>query len=131
MIVYIDTSAALKLVVEEPESQPLADAVQKHLDSAGLLVSSFLLFTEMHCGAGRRRAISSVSVANTLDWFNLVDIQREDLVSAGGAGWGLRAADAIHLASALRLDSDVMVTYDAELQAAAAGAGLAVEAPAP
>lgn len=131
MIVYIDTSAALKLVIEEKESPQLAEAVQDHLDSESLLVSSFLLFTEMHCGADRRRAISSASVANTLDWVNLVDLQREDLVSAGSAGWGLRAADAIHLASALRLDSDVMVTYDEELQAAAAGAGLGVEAPAP
>lgn len=131
MIVYIDTSAALKLVIEEPESPQLAQAVQDHMDSQSLLVSSFLPFTQMHCGAGLRRGINSASVANSLDSFNRVDLQREDLLTAGTAGWGLRSADAIHLASALRVGSAVMITYDEELRTAAARAGLSVESPGP
>lgn len=46
---YVDTSAAMKLVVEEPESAALADA----LSTDRQLVASWLLHTEMHCAAGR------------------------------------------------------------------------------
>lgn len=56
MIVYIDTSAALQLVIEEKESQRLAETLQAHLDAGNQLASSFLLFTEMHCGADRSRS---------------------------------------------------------------------------
>jgi predicted nucleic acid-binding protein len=42
---------------------------------------------------------------------------------------GLRSADAIHLATAIRVQSDVLVAYDAELLAAAVVAGLNVAHP--
>ncbi|MET3142982.1 UNVERIFIED_ORG: putative nucleic acid-binding protein [Arthrobacter sp. UYEF10] len=41
----------------------------------------------------------------------------------------LRSADAIHLAAAIRLQSDVVVAYDAGLKAAAVEAGLNVLSP--
>jgi len=41
----------------------------------------------------------------------------------------LRSADAIHLATAIRLQSDVLVAYDAELLAAAVDSGLNTESP--
>jgi predicted nucleic acid-binding protein len=41
----------------------------------------------------------------------------------------LRSADAIHLATAIRLQTDVLVAYDGELLAAAADTGLSVLSP--
>jgi len=56
-----------------------------------------------------------------------------DLTALAGAtgGPGLRALDAIHVASALRLGPDVgsFVTYDSRQSSAAHSAGLHVEAP--
>ncbi|MDF9276195.1 hypothetical protein P4U43_00125 [Arthrobacter sp. EH-1B-1] len=63
------------------------------------------------------------------DSINLVDIARADLMYAAALAGGLRSADAIHLATAVRLEADSMVAYDAELLAAAAGAGLSTLAP--
>ena len=53
-------------------------------------------------------------------------------IAATVGGPGLRALDAIHLASALRVARDVsaFVTYDDRQAAAAEAAGLPVEAPA-
>lgn len=42
---------------------------------------------------------------------------------------GLRSADAIHLATAIRLQSDFLVAYDAGLLASAVDAGLNVASP--
>lgn len=41
----------------------------------------------------------------------------------------LRSADAIHLATAIRLQADVLAAYDVELVAAAAEAGLRTQSP--
>ena len=61
-----------------------------------------------------------------------VELDAELAAMAGATGEpGLRALDAIHVASALRLGSDVgsFVTYDARQGTAAHAAGLHVEAP--
>ena len=59
----------------------------------------------------------------------LVDVDRDDLVRAATSEWGLRSGDAIHLATALRVEADELVTYDAQMTAAAARTGLRVSAP--
>ena len=82
-----------------------------------------LLYTELHCAARRRAQLSSELVNAVVDSFNLVDIARTDLLYAAALAGGLRSADAIHLATAIRLQSDAMVAYDIELLAAAANAG--------
>ncbi len=48
----------------------------------------------------------------------LVDIENGDLTTAPLLPGRLRSADAIHLATALRLNSRAMVVYAAELRAA-------------
>jgi predicted nucleic acid-binding protein len=73
-------------------------------------------------------ALDSVQAA--LDTVDLIDLTRGDLLSAG-AHVPLRSNDAIHLAVALRVGTDVIVTYDAGLSDAAHSAGLAVLAPDP
>jgi predicted nucleic acid-binding protein len=123
---YLDASAAMKLVVEEAESEVLAKA----LSSGRRLVASWLLHTELHCAAGRNPIdIGTVAMRAVLDTLHLVDLTRGDLLAAG-TQTPLRSNDAIHLAVAIRLGVDEFVTYDAELATAAGNAGLQVFAPA-
>ncbi|CAM3049708.1 DUF1152 domain-containing protein [Propionibacterium acidifaciens] len=64
-----------------------------------------------------------------LDTIILVDVTRGDLLAAGTQA-PLRSADAIHLATALRLGVDEIVTYGIGLTRAAEAAGLRIIAPA-
>lgn len=126
-IAYLDTSAVIKLVIDEPESEILA------VDLAGrddrILVSSWLLHTEMYCAAGRHpEDVDLTAIRAVLDTLNLIDLTRGDLLAAGTHP-PLRSNDAIHLAVALRVGSDELVTYDTELTGAAERAGLSVLAP--
>lgn len=128
MIVYLDPSAACKLLATEPESDALSEALTA-LDAADVLLSSRLLFTELHCAAQRRSVWDVAEVNAVLDMISLVDLTREDLNRAATSGWGLRSADALHLATALRLEADVIGAYDQELCSAAESAGLHVLRP--
>ncbi len=128
MIVYLDTSAALKLLVDEVESDLLVDWLGA-LGESDHLVSSFLLCTELYCAASRRVQFDSDSVERLLAGVSLVRLEEEHLVLAARAGWGLRAGDAIHLATAQLLAVDVLVAYDRELIAAGRAAGLPTLSP--
>ena len=126
-LAYLDTSAAMKLIIEERESAGLAKELTSSPERE--LASSWLLHTEMHCAAGRHPTeIDLDSVRAVLDTVNLVDITRGDMLAAGTHA-PLRSNDAIHLAVALRLGVDALVTYDTEQATAASSAGLTVLAP--
>src|SRR5699024_3829411 len=93
------------------------------------VVSSYLLHTEMHCAA-RRRGVAATEVLDTLlGAIGLIDIDRAHLLAAAKSAHGPRSVDAIHLATALAVDADILVTYDLELAEAAAGEGLRALAP--
>ena len=64
-----------------------------------------------------------------LDTVSLIDLTRGDLLTAGALPGNLRSHDAVHLAVALRIGADEILTYDGQLVAAAAAAGLAVAQP--
>lgn len=87
-----------------------------------------LLYTELHCAA-HRRGLPAESINTVLGGINLVDVARSDLLYAAAMPGKLRSADAIHLATAIRLQTDVLVAYDVELVAAATEAGLRTESP--
>ena len=124
-LAYLGTSAAKKLVVDEPESDELVE----HLASGPRLIASWLLHTEMHCAARRHPdAIDLSTVDHILTTVNLVDRTRGDMLAAGTHA-PLRSNDALHLAVAIRLGTDEIVTYDAEVSAAAKAAGLEVRSP--
>ena len=130
MIVYVDTSAAMKLLVEEKESATLADHLQRRAEGGDTLVASLLLHTELHCAANRRREhIEHESVSEVLSAIALVDIESGDLTTAPLLPGRLRSADAIHLATALRLNARTMVVYDSELRAASRAAGIEALSP--
>ncbi len=129
MISYLDASAAMKLLVEEAESA----ALTAHLATPSTdrqLVASWLLHAELHCAANRHPDdIDLDAVGVVLDVVSLVDLSRGDLLTAGTLPGRLRSNDAIHLAVALRLGADEMITYDDELAAAAGSAGVTVLRP--
>jgi uncharacterized protein len=52
VISYLDTSAAMKLLVEEPESAALADELAASPDSHRI-VACWSLHTELHCAANQ------------------------------------------------------------------------------
>jgi len=125
---YLDTSAAAKLLVDEAESEALA----AYLDGIGGdedLVSSALLETELRRLAVRLELDQSV-VTDLLARVDLVDPPRSLFHEAGLLpGAHLRSLDALHLATALRVDADTLVAYDARLLDAARSVGLGVQSP--
>lgn len=129
MICYLDTSAALKLLVEESESAALVAYLQS-AEGERQLVASWLLHTELHCAANRHpEDIDLNSVGVVLDAVSLIDLTRGDLLTAGTLPGRLRSNDAMHLAVALRVGADELVTYDTELVAVANAAGVVAVQP--
>jgi predicted nucleic acid-binding protein len=131
LIIYVDTSAAMKLLVEEVESVALADFLETARRGPDTLVASLLLHTELHCAANRRpENIHHDAVADVLSAVALVDLESGDLTTAPLLPGRLHSAEAIHLATALRVDARAMAVYDDELSTAARTAGLTVLSPA-
>lgn len=129
MILYIETSAAAKLLVDEPASGQLAARLDEAVDADDGVLSSTLLETEL-----RRLAVrvdlAQTAVTHLLDRFDLVEIDRSLYREAGLLpGRHLRSLDALHLAAALRAGADVMVTYDHRQADAAVAVGLPVLTP--
>ena len=125
-VVYVDTSAMVKLISNEPES----DALREYLDEGHAVVSSDLLETELR-RIGVRLGLDQVLITRVLDGVTLASLGREQFRDAGMfPRSGLRSLDALHLASALSVDASVLLSYDSKLSEAAKAHGLAVIAPA-
>ncbi|MGD9606259.1 MAG: type II toxin-antitoxin system VapC family toxin [Leucobacter sp.] len=127
-LAYLDTSAAMKMVIEEQHSASL----ERYLsDNPSLiLTASWLLFTELHCAGGRRPLqVDLERVHQALDQVELVELKQRDFIAATRLA-PLRSADALHLTVAMRLQADEILTYDRELAEAAERAGIRALAPA-
>lgn len=127
---YADSSAWVKLVYEEPET----DAMLDYLDSVNAkhenFVSSNLLTTEL-MRASKRLGVASAGVVDALGEVMLVDANRSTFEIAGALpGDTLRSLDAIHVATAIQVGADVFITYDDRQAEAAIEAGLDVISPA-
>ena len=129
MAYYLDTSAAVKLVVEEQGSKALRSWVQA---ATAPIVSSDLMRTEL-MRATRRGAPDRMTEARAvLDSVVLLTVPTTVFERAGELEPELlRSLDALHLASALELgdELDGVVTYDERFAAAASGLGIPVIAP--
>ena len=133
-IVYLDTSALVKLVVDEPGSA-LAAALW---DGADLVVTSRLADAEVRAvlaggrRAGRLEDEGGATAAWDRLWPALHVLELAESVTTAAAALvdrhPLRAADALHLASALELRSPdlVVAAWDEHLAAAARAEGLRV-----
>ncbi len=124
---YLDTSAALKLLVEEDESDALARAIDAEQSD---LVACWLLETELRRAAGRTGAFTQELVTDLLEGVALYEVPGSLLREAGLLpGANLRSLDALHLAAAVRIGVDHLITYDARMRDSARELGVSVLAP--
>lgn len=139
MIVYLDTSAWVKLYVREPGSTELRAAIAE----AEALAASVVAYPEARAAFARLRAQGLSTPAKhqqrlaqlNRDWENLLRIELVPAVvrSAGDLAevYGLRGFDSIHLASAMWLREQAstplyFAVFDQRLRTAAEQAGLAI-----
>lgn len=128
-MVYLDSSALVKLVVTEPETAALRRYLRAHPER----VSSALARVEV-CRALHRAGATEATLRRADQALGRIALVAMDdpLLRAAAAlsPSGLRSLDAVHLATALSLDGlDAVVTYDRRLDAAAAQTGLVVASP--
>jgi len=129
MRIYLDTSAAAKVLVDEAESEALTAYLDDERSNREI-VSSALLETELRRLAGRL-GLDQSAVSDLLTRIDLIDPSRSIFHEAGVLpGPTLRSLDALHLATALRIEADVVVAYDLRLLDAARDLGLAIDSPA-
>jgi hypothetical protein len=126
---YADTSAVIKLLVEESHSKAFAAFYDAHADAEW--VSSALLRIEF-TRAVTRTMPALPDARDLLLAFSFVAIDDDILeVAMNEPDRGLRSLDAIHLATARILgeDLDALVSYDDRLLKAATDAGLETASP--
>ena len=133
-LVYLDASAVVKLVVEEPES----DALRTFINGADL-ISCELILAEVPRAIRRASAhderlpldLLMSQAEQTMASLALAPLDRGLLLAAGAlAEPMLRALDAIHIAASVDLGPvDAFVSYDERQSAAARLAGVRTMSP--
>jgi uncharacterized protein len=127
---YADTSAVIKLLVEEKDSKALAAFYDAHSDAEW--VSSALLRIELTRAVARAMPALLPDARELLLAFSCIAID-DDIVDGAmnEPDRMLRSLDAIHLATArvLAPELDAFVTYDDRLLRAATDAGLVTASP--
>jgi uncharacterized protein len=138
MILYLDTSALVKLYIEETGSQEVRRAVEE----ARIISTSRVAYVEARAGIARKYREQELSkeehdqVVEDLirDWDNYFIVEvSESVAKLGGTlteRQSLRGFDALHLASALLLQNRTRLhvsfsCFDEQLKAAAEVEGLA------
>ncbi|MFD7156327.1 type II toxin-antitoxin system VapC family toxin [Kribbella sp. NPDC059898] len=133
MRVYFDSSALIKRVVAEPESDVLIDYLDTCYQAGDVLASSSLAWVEVS------RAVLA-RVKSPADAGELIDDAMSGIDERPMTGeivsvarriepTILRSLDALHLATAVVIDADLVVTYDERLADACRRNALAVAAP--
>lgn len=129
-MIYLDSSALVKLAVTEPESAALAAWLADRADQA--LVSSALHRAEVLRAIWRSEPGALPRGQRIIRRIGRVGLSNDVLDNAATLPPGkLGTAGAIHLASALAIKRDLVsfVAYDEDLLAAAREAGLPVDSP--
>ncbi len=125
---YVDSSALVKLVVEEPESA----ALRRHLRRRSPLVASALVRTEVVRAVLPHGEGAVARAQSVLSLLELIRVNDQILRAAGTLlPPEVRSLDTIHLATVLHLQRDVstLVTYDERMAAAARVLRLRTAAP--
>ena len=126
---YLDSSAIVKLVVVEPESA----ALRRYLRRRKPYVASALARTEVVRALLPFGSAALQRGEAVLARIDLVRVSDTVLRAAGSLlPEDVRTLDAIHLATAQQLGTDLarIVTYDTRMQVTAVALGLEVNAPA-
>jgi uncharacterized protein len=131
-VAYLDASAFVKLVLDETETE--TRALREALDGWSAWSSSALLEVESVLAARRRRPSGGEAARTMLESMVLLEIDADVRRAAADLDDpGLRALDAIHLATALSLGErcGAFFAYDERLIGAARAHGLSVTVPRP
>jgi predicted nucleic acid-binding protein len=142
LILFLDTSALVKVYISEPGSERMRETVAR----GGPKAASVLAFAEMHATFARRRRedlllpaeLEQIRHGFGNDWERLTQVPVGDAVLRLVPGLcerhPLRGADAVHLASALLLrEEGIEVTFacsDRNLLGAASAERLVIFDPA-
>ena len=129
-MIYIDTSALVKLLFEEPESPALTQWLTSRADVPK--VSSDLSTVELLRTCQRIDDGALDDARRLLGGIDLLPLDHVVVEQAAAISpRELRSLDAIHLASAISLRAELtdFVAYDSRLCSAAAAAGLLVISP--
>ncbi len=126
---YVDSSALVKLVHDEPESEALRRfVVEADLVSCELVLAEVPRAVRQAVAADPDMPVDRLlaRAAEVLDALALLPLDRGLLVAAGAlAEPALRTLDAVHVAAAVDLSPlDAFVSYDERQAAAARLAGL-------
>ncbi len=117
----------MKLIAQEAESDALARAID---EASPQLVGGLLLETELRRASQRDHALSQEIVTTLLRGVDLYEMPTSLFAEAGLLpGENLRSLEALHLAAAIRIGVDFVLTYDARMTTAARDLGLTVLAP--
>jgi len=127
-LLYLDSSAIVKLVVPEPETKALRELLRSWPDRVSSVVAGIEVErVARRLGGGAVRRARSV-----LSRLALVDLDADVVREAAALEPPeLRTLDAIHLATAISLGRDLgaVCAYDARLGSAAAAKTIHVVAP--
>ena len=129
MAFVVDSSAIVKLVVDEPKSQSFSAWLKNCKDD---LYVSELAHTEVARAINRVDASLHGQLKTVIERFGTIRVSSQILTIASVLSpTNLRTLDAIHIASCLILGDDLtgFVTYDSTQAAAASHNGIAVIAP--
>ena len=127
-LVYLDSSALVKLVVRERESSALRRFLERHPRRVSCALARVEVFRAVH-------HLGAVALQRARHLLRRVDLIRLDdpLLDAAGAmdTRVLRSLDAIHLAAAQLVSPalDALITYDRRMAEAARLLGFTVESP--
>jgi predicted nucleic acid-binding protein len=130
-LIYLDSSALVKLVLTEAESPALTSWLAERADLP--MVSSVVHRAEVPRAVWRADPSALPRSYRQMKGVERVELSTRVLDTAATlAPPGLRSVDAIHLASALALRGDLtaFVAYDQRLLAAAGDLGLPTVSPA-
>jgi|APCry1669189844_1035258.scaffolds.fasta_scaffold04154_2 predicted nucleic acid-binding protein len=131
MKVYLDSSAIVQFVNREEHSVALASALLTNPEDE--YVASALSVTEVVRAAQPFGVLAVERARRFMDALHKIAVSNEILREAGSIAPGslLRTLDAIHLATARQVGSDLrmLVTYDRRLAEIATTNGVAVVSP--
>ncbi len=128
---YLDSSAIVKLVLEEAESDALV-AWRRSVGPDDRFATCELAITEVLRAVGRVAPDLHAEALDQLDRLDHLAVDRDLLLAAGRAEPpAVRSLDAVHLAAAASLEGALggVVTYDERMADAARNAGFVVLVP--
>jgi predicted nucleic acid-binding protein len=130
MRLYLDTSALVKLVVAEDETEPLRSFLRERADDGRFTAA--LGRTELIRAIAPNGVQAMADARKLFSSLDTVVLTRQLLDDAGTLRpLRLRSLDAIHLVAAQRAGDELraVVTYDARMLSAAAELGLVTASP--